>query len=199
MNKQEFLDELRGKLSTIPQDDIDERITFYSEMINDRIEEGLSEEEAIAEIDPVNEIVSQIITEAPLVKLVKEKIHSKRKPGIWEIILLILGSPIWLSLLLAVSAIILSLYMILWSVLVSLWAVAVSVCFASLCGVTAGSVFVFTGNSFAGMTVIGSGIFCAGITVFLYCLCKTATRAIISLTKSSSRTMKKRFFNVEAI
>ena len=48
MNKQEFLVQLRNALSGLPKDDIEERIEFYSEMIEDRIEEGLSEEEAIA-------------------------------------------------------------------------------------------------------------------------------------------------------
>ncbi len=42
-------------------------------MIDDRVEEGLTEEEAISEIGTVNEILSQIIEEIPLSKLVKEK------------------------------------------------------------------------------------------------------------------------------
>ena len=39
MNKQEFLAELRKRLSGLPQADIEERIVFYSEMIDDRTEE----------------------------------------------------------------------------------------------------------------------------------------------------------------
>ena len=37
MNKQEFLTQLRQGLSGLPQDDIEKRLTFYSEMIDDRI------------------------------------------------------------------------------------------------------------------------------------------------------------------
>ena len=47
MRKQEFLTELRKGLSGLPQDDIEERLSFYSEMIDDQIEEGLAEEEAV--------------------------------------------------------------------------------------------------------------------------------------------------------
>lgn len=47
MNKQEFLVKLRKGLSGLPKEDIEERLTFYSEMIDDRMEEGLSEEEAV--------------------------------------------------------------------------------------------------------------------------------------------------------
>ena len=73
MNKQEFLTRLRKGLSGLPQEDIEERLTFYSEMIDDRIEEGLSEEEAVAAIGSPDEIAEQIIGEIPIKKIVKEK------------------------------------------------------------------------------------------------------------------------------
>ena len=38
-----FLDELRKGLSGLPEEDIQERLSFYSEMIDDGMEEGLSE------------------------------------------------------------------------------------------------------------------------------------------------------------
>ena len=37
MDQQEFLNSLRKELSGLPQEDIEERLTFYSEMIEDRI------------------------------------------------------------------------------------------------------------------------------------------------------------------
>ena len=45
MKKEEFLTELRSKLNGLSKKEIDERINFYSEMIDDRISEGKSEEE----------------------------------------------------------------------------------------------------------------------------------------------------------
>ena len=74
MSKQEFLVQLRKGLSGLPQDDIEERLTFYSEMIDDRMEEGFSEEEAVSQIGSVDEIVSQIIADIPIMKIAKEKI-----------------------------------------------------------------------------------------------------------------------------
>ena len=50
MNKQEFLAQLRKQLSGLPLKDAEDRITFYSEMIDDRMEEGLSEPEAVSAI-----------------------------------------------------------------------------------------------------------------------------------------------------
>ena len=46
MNKREFLASLRNGLYGLPQDDIEERLGFYAEMIDDRMEEGLTEEQA---------------------------------------------------------------------------------------------------------------------------------------------------------
>ena len=45
MTKQEFLFELAMGISALPEDVADEHLSFYSEMIDDRIEEGFSEED----------------------------------------------------------------------------------------------------------------------------------------------------------
>ena len=86
--------------------------------MDDRMEDGIPEETAVCEIGTVDELVSQIIADIPLGKLVKEKITPKKKLKAWEIVLLVLGSPIWLSLLIAALAVILSLYVVLWSVII---------------------------------------------------------------------------------
>ena len=44
MTKQEFAVELSKRLSAFPDQDWTERIDFYIEMIEDRIEDGMSEE-----------------------------------------------------------------------------------------------------------------------------------------------------------
>ena len=120
MSKQEFLDQLRKGLSGLPQEDIEERLTFYSEMIDDQMEEGIMEEDAVSRIGSVDTIISQIKADIPLAKLVREKITPKKHLKAWEIVLLVLGSPIWLSLLIAALAIILAAYMVLWSVVITL-------------------------------------------------------------------------------
>ena len=98
MGKAEFMETLRKRLAGLPQAEIEERLAFYNEMIDDRIEDGLTEEEAVAEVGPVEDVVNQIMSEIPLTALVREKVRPKRTLRVWEIILLVLGSPIWLSL-----------------------------------------------------------------------------------------------------
>ena len=88
MEKFDFLQALHEKLLHLPKDDVEERLNFYNEMIEDRIEEGLSEEEAVSTIGSVDEIVKQIQEDIGYISLNNTSIKQKHK--VWEIILLIL-------------------------------------------------------------------------------------------------------------
>ena len=190
MGKQEFLAALREGLSGLPQNDIEERLTFYGEMIDDRVEEGLSEEAAVNEIGPVSEVVSQIVAEIPLSRLVRERVRPRRTLRAWEIVLLTLGSPLWLSLLLAAAAVILAAYVVVWAAIVSLWAADASLAAGSLEGVLSAAIFAVRGNALTGLAMLGAGAFCAGLSIFLFLGCKEATRGTLLLTKKTALGMK---------
>ena len=183
MNKQGFLDALRRELSGIPLEEIEERVGFYGEMIDDRIEEGLSEEEAVAAVGNIDDIVSQTVSELPLSALVKKKIRQKRSLRAWEIVLLAVGSPIWLSLLIAVFAVLISVYAVLWSVVASLWAIGAAFAGVFLGGIALGVVYIIYENVFFGIAMIGVALLFAGIAIFWYFGCKAATKGIAILTK----------------
>ena len=71
MDKAAFLSQLEKGLAGLPREDLEERLSFYREMIEDRMEDGLSEAEAVEAVGPVEAVISQIIAETPLTKLVK--------------------------------------------------------------------------------------------------------------------------------
>ena len=190
MSKQEFLAELREGLSGLPRDDIEERLTFYSEMIDDRVEDGLTEEEAVSEIGTVNEVVSQIVAEIPLSRLVRERVRPKRTLRSWEVVLLILGSPLWLSLLIAALAVILAAYVVVWSVIVSLWAADASLAAGTLESAISAVLFAVRGNALTAIAMLGAGIFCAGLSIFLFFGCKEATKGTLLLTRKTAWGMK---------
>ena len=197
MNKQEFLTQLRNGLSGLPQDESEEHVTFYSEMIDDRMEEGFSEEAAVAAVGSIDDIISQIVAEVPLTKPAKEKITPKKKLRAWEIVLLILGSPLWLSLLLAIFAVVLSLYVTLWAVIISFWAAFVSVVAGAFCGVIVGVVLSLCGNGLTGIALLGASLVCAGLSIFLFFGCKAATKGTLLLTKKFAVWMKNCFMKKE--
>ena len=198
MTKEEFSAELRSELSGVPQEELSERIGFYMEMIDDRMEDGLSEEDAVADVGTVKEIAAQIFADLPMGKIVKEKIKPKRKLRAWEILLLAVGSPIWGSLLIALAAVILSVYVTLWSGIVSLWAVFGSLVGSSTGAVALGILLIVRGTVAWGIGSFGVALVCAGVSIFAFIGCLYATRGVVCLTKGIFLWCKRRLIRKEA-
>ena len=197
MERLDFLLQLRERLSCLPQSDTEERLTFYNEMIDDLMEEGLSEQEAVAQIGNVNEIASQILQDTPLSTLVKERIKPKKRMKPWQIVLLAVGSPLWFSLLMAALAVGICLYTVLWVLVICLWSVFAAVAACALGGMVGGGIFAATGNRLAGIATIGAALVCAGVSIFLFCGCKAATKGAARLTGKIISATKRCFMKKE--
>ena len=196
MNKSEFVELLRKGLAGLPLSEIEERVIFYSEIIDDRMEEGMSEADAVFQVGDVYDIVDQIKSESAQSKPAKSA-KPKKALGAWEIVLIILGAPVWLSLLIAVFAVILSVYAAIWSVIVSLWATFGSLIGCAFGGIVIGIGNIYKGNYIVGAALIGAGIVCAGLSIFLLYACKAATNGIVWLTKKIAVGIKNCFVKKE--
>lgn len=185
MTKLAFLMALNEKLSRLPREEAEERLRFYSEMIEDRMEEGLSEEDAVAAVGSVDEIAAQILAEFPESKLRQKRMNA------WQILLLAIGSPVWASLLLAAFAVVFSLYASLWAIVLSLWAVFASLAACTLAGILAGIGFAIAGHIPTGIALLGAAFVCAGLAIFLFFGCKIATKFAFRLPKQCLRLKKK--------
>ena len=193
MNKLEFLDELQKKLYGLPKEDIDDRVCFYEEMIDDRIEEGMSETDAIASLGNSDDIAAEIIAKTPLSRIVKEKIKPKRTIGTMDIVLIVLGSPIWITLLAVAYAVVISVYAVLWSGIVSVWAVFVSLCGVAFGGIIGGVIVAFQGYIPVGIALVGCSVVCAGLAAFAFFGCLAATKGGAWLTKKIVYGIKRCF------
>ena len=191
MGKEEFLSALRNSLSGLPKEDIERSIDYYSESIDDRIEDGLTDAEAVKAIGTVEEIVSQILMETPLPKLVKTKVKPDRSLKAWEIVLLILGAPVWLPLILAAVIIILAVYIVIWSVVVVLYAADLSVAAGAVAGIFSAFVFVFTGHIVQAFLFFGAGLFCAGMAVLMFFGINQVTKGFLFVSKKLLFAIKK--------
>lgn len=199
MTKLALLMSLHNELSDLPHEEVEERLNFYSEMIEDRMEEGLSEEEAVAAVGTVDEIAAQIIADISATNVPKVYSKPKRRMKAWEIVLLAVGSPIWLSLLIAVIAVLLSLYISMWAVIVSLWAVFGSLIGSALGVAVMGIEFIIEGSLPAGIAAIGAGIVCVGLSIFAFFGCKAATNGALLLTKKLALCIKRCFARREEV
>lgn len=198
MNKAEFIEKLKKGLFGLPEVDIERSVEFYSEIIDDKIEDGLSEEEAVEQLGSVEAAVAQIISETSLKSIVKKKMERRRSLRVWEIVLLALGSPIWLSLLIAAAAVIFSTYVTLWSAVIVIWAMlAVTVCVSSS-GIFGTIVFIIEGNTLQGIALFALALICAGLSIYMFYGCKYITLSFIRLTKKILFAVKTAFVKKEA-
>lgn len=182
MNKEQFLIKLASALAGLPEDDIEKSLEYYSEMIDDRTEDGLSEEEAVAALGTIEEIRAQIIKDTPLPKIIKEKVKPKRSFRGWEIALIIIGFPLWFPLLIAAAAVVFSVYVTLWSVIIVFFAVDIAFFASALAGMLASLPVFITGNTAAGLLLIGAGLLCAGFGILWLFLCIGTVKGMIWLT-----------------
>lgn len=198
MNKYEFLGRLRERLAGLPPKDIEKSLDYYAEMIADRIEDGMSEEEAVAALGTIDEIVAQILEETPLPKLVKEKVRPKRPLRTWEILLIVLGFPLWLPLLIAFASIIFSVLVAIGSVLISVFAVAVAVGACALAFTVAGLICFATSRGALGTILIGATLICSGLCILFFVGATYASKGILWLCKKGIYAIKSCFVGKEA-
>lgn len=191
MTKQEFLSSLRSKLQGLPPADIDERVSFYEEMIDDRIDEGESEENAVAEIGNVDDVVMEIAKDTPLVKLVKEKMKPKRSLRAWEIVLIILGFPIWFPLLLTALILAFVACLLVWVLAIVTYATEISLIAASVAGATSFAMYFVNGEF--NILALGLSVMAAGGAVLLFFGCIGATKLSINISKKIMTGIKTAF------
>ena len=190
MNKQEFLSTLGAGLQDYPEADRQQYIDYYSEMIDDRIEEGLSEDEAVADIGTPQKATAQIKSENPIPCANKEKPTLKT----WQIVLIAVGSPIWISLLTAALAVVFSLLVSLFAIILSLYAVAVSLGACSIAGVLGIVPMALKGNISSGIMFMGLGLICAGLCILSFVVLNRLTIWLISQLKKLVIWIQSRFF-----
>lgn len=193
MTKYEFLAELEKKLSALPKKDRDRSLEYYAEMIDEQVENGVPEDEAVSHFGSTDEIAAQILGDTTQAKEGNKKIKLKRRPYVWEVILLALGSPIWLALAISLLSAALSLYVVLWSLVVSAWAVFGALCGAALGGITGGIAVITIGKLSIGMVLIGAALVCAGLAIFAFIGSLAATKGVVWITKTVVKLIKKCF------
>lgn len=169
MNKSEFITSLNDLLFPISNNERKKFIAYYEEMIEDYKENGLTEEESIAKIGSPEAIADNILGEQDTVSI---KLPLRNKMLI--IALLILGFPLWGSILLSVVLFILSLYIVIWCVPFTTGVSCISFFAVGLVSIV-GSPFVMSSVLAIGILQLGLGITSIGIailsglaTVFLF-------------------------------
>ncbi|HPG92770.1 MAG TPA: DUF1700 domain-containing protein [Clostridia bacterium] len=188
MNKQEFMTFLTKKLHRFDYKNIQDAVSYYDEIIDDKVREGMSEEEAVASLGNLNDIVAETASEM----VADNKIKNPGR-GLFLLMATIL-SPVILPL----AIVILTLYVVIFAVWISL----IAAFGASALGVLVGGFFsVFT------LGDIGVGILILGLSliafVILAALCVVTVKYgkdfINLITVKLIRKLSKKFRKEENI
>ena len=185
MSKDAFIGELRHRMAGLPQEAVDRTVEYYSELIADSMEDGLSEEEAVSRLGSLDEIVTNVVKDTPLPKIIETRVKEKKAKGVsaWVIVLLILGAPVWLPVLIAVLAVVLALFVTLWAVVIALWAVVAAVILAAIAAMVGGVIELVRMHLPQGLVLLGGGLACLGLCTLLYLLMKLITVGTVKLCK----------------
>lgn len=160
MNKKQFIELLGGKLARLSKENRNHYLDYYEELIEDMKEEGLSEEEALIKIGNPSDVALQIIEQEDTIIL---KIPSTGNKIInW--MLIILGAPLWGSLLAAAAVLFLSFLLILMLIPFTIGVIAFATCSVGIVG-TLASPFVMTSSLLTGLFQLGSGLISLGLFI----------------------------------
>ena len=193
MNKQEYLEAIRSRICAMPADDVNRFMDYYSEMIDDRVEDGLSEEEAVADMGSPDAAVEQILEDMPLTKLVKEKIKPKHELKAWEVVLIVLGSPVWIPLLITALVLLLTLWIVAFALLISFYAVVLSFVAAGIGGLICAIPLFIANSPYTAVLMLGAALIGVGIAILFVVSVKPVTVGIFKVCKASLNGIKRMF------
>lgn len=162
MNKTDFLTRLEKLLKSLDKKERDKHLAYYGELIEDAMEDGCSEAEAVSRIGTPGAIADEILEERQ-----EAPVHTSASRKIVTTVLLILGFPVWGSL--ALGGIVLAL------ALACLMLALISVF---------GALPVFLGNAPLGVVQFGVGILSAGIFILTALATASLIRYFVNVTAS---------------
>lgn len=164
MTKADFLRLLERALMQLSEEERQKNLEYYSELLDDMMEEGMTEAEATAKLGSPNQIAQNILQEMPLSKLVSTRMKPRSGWTPLAIVLAVVGSPVWVPLLLAAVAVVLALFVSIWA----LGFAAVAVVIALAVAVVAAPIFAVRAAVMTlplGLMLLGAGLVLLGLCV----------------------------------
>ena len=164
MSKADFLRLLERALAQLSEEERQKNLEYYSELLDDMMEEGMTEAEATAKLGSPNQIAQSILQEMPLGKLVSTRMKPKSGWTPLAIVLAVVGSPVWVPLLLAGVAVVLVLFVSIWALGFAAVAVVIALAVAVVAApIIAIRVAVLTLP--VGLMLLGAGLVLLGLCV----------------------------------
>ena len=194
MNRAEFLSELRRCLAQMPPEELEKQIAYYDELLQDMVEDGMSEREAVEKLGDPARIAQELLMELPLGTLVKSRVKSAGQLSALNIVLLVLGFPVWFPLLLSFAVVVLAVLIVLWSVVLSFAVVVLALGLSALACVIGVFVRIVTASP---LLLIGAALIAGGLCVVGALALKPLCRGMAKLCAAIFKGVKSLFIKKE--
>ena len=185
MNKAEFLQALAARLNGLTAQERERALNFCAEGIDDRVEDGMEENDAVAALGDVETVARELLADRPLGAVVRERVRREGSAG--RIALLICASP----LLLTLFAVGLSAYAALWAAMIAVYAAVASLLIAGAACALGGVALMFVQGAAPGLCVCGAGLTSFALGLLLIAPTKAAGKGLWRLTKAFGRGCKR--------
>lgn len=180
MKKLEFINELGSALSVLPPEEVRPILDYYMEILADRMEDGLTEEAAIASLGPIDQLAEKLLAEhegehadslpiqpeppASPKPAPADHVPSPRRFSGWAIALAIVLSPLWLALF----CVLIGVEAAVWTTLAALVVAAGGMMLGGISGAVVSLIAAFNPLSLYGRVLTcGICLLCAGLGFLL--------------------------------
>lgn len=195
MNRQQYIYELRRELERMPFQEREDAVHYYEEYFDDAGVEN--EQKVIDEIGSPQEVAKQILKDFTI-KDLNTPVQTPKQGfvKIWQVVLLILASPIAFPLAIAVVAVVFSVVIALVAVIFAFAAAGLALFLAGIAAIIAGFSVISSGIATTlffigiGMVLIGVGFVIGYASVFIGA--KITTAIVRSLGRLLKRVTSKK-------
>ena len=181
MTKEQYLSELALKLIKLPEDERKNAINYYTEYIDDALENGKTMQDVEAALGNPNEVAANIIADYS-VNRVKEK--PSLTNGLKALIAVLgvfafpIAAPAAIAIIVVIFALIITVFSVAFSLIMAAFGIFIAV--VVLLGVSVALIFT---DPILGMATLGASLIASGVLIFLaYCFVKISSLMITGTT-----------------
>lgn len=188
MNKSEFLNDLKCKLNFLSEEERVKTLGYYSEIIDDRIESGMSEEEATSQMESTRTIAEKLMPEGIPQRTTVEKVFDfidtlLTKHGyLFVLAIIIFSFPIWSPIAIGILTFVGIVFLIFFALIAlggigSVIALGVAVSF-------------ITQSLLSALSALGVSMICVGFTMLIAIGTAKLIGKISSFCKNTYQSIK---------
>ena len=174
MTRNEWIAELRGLLERrgVPASEVADALEYYAEAIDDRVEQGFSEQQALKEIGSPAQACDAVAETVPVAKRAVAAATATRERKALVGVLLLVGAVFWVPLAFGLLGAAAGVYATIWAAVLVVWAGIGSLlacglgavplaCYSASCGALAEGLF--SGSGLLALGALGVAIIPLGI------------------------------------